>query len=137
MISTYDLVLLGLLISLGGIAFLFRAYRRQSINSRRHTTFDNMQKISEDFHGDHHRAEFTAGVRWLTLGALTLFIGYTRGAESGYIFGLWTDILFHVGLLSVCWFATFYRLKYVPERRKLVASPLPANITTERLETTG
>jgi hypothetical protein len=78
-----------------------------------------------------------AGVRWLTVGALILFIGSTRGADSGYIFGLWTDVLFHVGLLSACWFATLYRLKTMPQRKKPVPAPLPAVVAADRLETTG
>jgi hypothetical protein len=136
MISTYDLALLGCLISLGGIGFLFRGYRRHSITSRR-AILTGMQNGTEEIHADQRRVEITAGVRWLTVGALILFIGSTRGAESGYIFGLWTDVPFHVGLLSVCWFATLYRLKNVPGRKKPVPNPLPASVAADRLETTG
>lgn len=117
MMSTYDLLLLGCLISLGGIGFLFRGYRQCLITSRCIISA-GMQNRTEEIHADHRSAETMAGVRWLTVGALILFIGSTRGADSGYIFGLWTDVLFHVGLLSICWFATLYRLKNVPGRKK-------------------
>ncbi len=136
MISTYDLVLLGSLISLGGVGFLFRGYRSSSIAWRRGG--DSNGKSSEDRQDNRGRAESVAGVRWLTVGALTLFIGYTRGAESGYLFGPWTDILFHVGLLSVCWAATVSRLQKPRARmRKSLPRSTPATVAANHLETTG
>ena len=78
------------------------------------------------------------GVRWLTVGALALFIGYTRGAESGYLFNLWTDVFFHVGLLSACWAATAVRLKHAGFKTTArLAQSVPQAIASDRLETAG
>lgn len=53
----------------------------------------------------------TAGARWLTVGALTLFIAYAHGEEEGYLFGPWSDVMFHVVFVSTCWVATSYRIR--------------------------
>ena len=95
-----------------------------------------MQNRIEELRADHRRAESTAGVRWLAVGALTLLIGSTRGAESGYIFGFWTDVFFHVGLLLICWLATLYRIKNGLRQKNPVSAHLPAPVA-DRLETTG
>ena len=98
MISAFDLILLGGLVSLGGLIFLYRAYRCQPTGSTEVTA-------------PRQRAEAMAGVRWLTVGALALFIGYTRGSDSGYLFDFWSDLAFHTALLSGCWAATVFRIK--------------------------
>jgi hypothetical protein len=100
MISAFDLILLGGLVSLGGLIFLYRAYRCQPTGSSEVTA-------------PRQRAEAMAGVRWLTVGALALFIGYTRGSDSGYLFDFWSDLAFHTALLSGCWAATVFRIKRV------------------------
>ena len=97
MISAFDLILLGGLVSLGGLIFLYRAYRCQPTGSSEVTA-------------PRQRAEAMAGVRWLTVGALALFVGYTRGSDSGYLFDFWSDLAFHTALLSGCWAATVFRI---------------------------
>ncbi|HEX2056448.1 MAG TPA: hypothetical protein VHF07_08135, partial [Nitrospiraceae bacterium] len=110
MISTFDLILLGSLISLGGLMFLLRAYWPQSIStpsapSSAVITTSNMEGLEI-----RRRAEATAGVRWLTVGALALFLGATRGSDAGYLFDFWSDLAFHTALLSGCWAATSFRI---------------------------
>lgn len=87
MISTFDLTLLGSLVSAGGLVFL-----RQG------------------------KSAAIAGARWLTVGALTLFLAYAHGADDGYLFGPWSDVMFHVVFVSACWGATSFRMKQAAER---------------------
>jgi hypothetical protein len=111
MISTFDLVLIGSLVSLGGLIFLFRAYRfRPGTPPEIPTVMKSRTPGPAEIH---QRAEAMAGVRWLTIGALAIFIGYTRGSSSGYLFDFWSDLLFHTALLSGCWAATAFRIKRV------------------------
>ena len=138
MMSTFDLILLGSLISLGGIGFLVRGYWRPSTGSRLETAAIGRREAGEGIDSDRQRAEAMAGVRWLTVGALALFIGHTRGAESGYLFNLWTDVFFHVGLLSVCWAATAFRLKHAGFKATIRPAPsVPQATMSNRLETAG
>jgi hypothetical protein len=123
MISTFDLILLGSLISLGGLVFLFRAYRSQSLGSPIQMASTAMKSSGDGFHEARHRAETMAGVRWLTVGALALFIGYTRGADSGYLFDFWSDLAFHTALLSGCWAATVFRIKRVNKNATVGTTP--------------
>lgn len=110
MISTFDLTLLGALVSAGGLLFLLSAHRL-------HLGFGRFMRAADQNGpgsgrtGEHakHSARM-AGVRWLTVGALTLFLAYTHGADEGYLFGPWADVMFHVTLLSACWTATAYRI---------------------------
>ena len=110
MISTFDLFLLGGLISLGGLAFLLRAYRPQSTGSQLDIVFAVMRSRDTGLNETRQRAEAMAGVRWLTVGVLALFMGYTRGSDSGYLFDFWADLMFHTALLSGCWAATAFRI---------------------------
>lgn len=138
MMSMFDLILLGSLISLGGIGFLIRGYWRPSIGAQRETASVGRSGADEGLDTDQQRAETMAGVRWLTVGALALFIGYTRGAESGYLFNLWTDVFFHVGLLSVCWAATAVRLKRASFKTTVrPVQSVPQAVASDRLETAG
>jgi hypothetical protein len=136
MISTFDLILLGGLISIGGIGFLVRAHRRPPIGSRFEAATDQTGNTKAKRNEDRVRAEAMAGVRWLTVGALALLIGSTRGADSGYLFDLWADVAFHTVLLSGCWAATAVRIQRVggrgaPRGRNAPASPVPrAGIAT-------
>lgn len=109
MISTFDLILIGSLISLGGLIFLFRAYRLRPTGSSEIST--PLDGRSQGLPTIHQRAEAMAGVRWLTIGGLALFVGYTRGSSSGYLFDFWSDLLFHTTLLSGCWAAAAFRIK--------------------------
>ena len=113
MINTFDLILIGSLISLGGLIFLFRAYRLRPTGTPPEIPTAVMKSRTPGLAETHQRAEAMAGVRWLTIGALTLFIGYTRGCNSGYLFDFWSDLLFHTALLSGCWAATVFRIKRV------------------------
>ena len=123
MISTFDLTLLGSCVLLGGALFLLRAYRDQLLDSvfqRSPVAGLFIQDRDERQH-----SEAIAGVRWLTVGALTLFLGYTRGAESGYLFGPWMDVTFHVILISGCWVVTAYRIKTLRSRQVITPEPAP------------
>jgi hypothetical protein len=80
MISTFDLFLLGSLISLGGLVFLLRAYRPQSTGSPLDIVFSVMRSRDTGLNETRLKAEAMAGVRWLTVGALALFLGYTGEA---------------------------------------------------------
>lgn len=131
MISTFDLVLLGSLISLGGLVLLFRAYRSQSLGSPMQMASTGLKSSGDILHETRHRAETMAGVRWLTVGALALFIGYTRGADSGYLFDFWSDLAFHAALLSGCWAATVFRIKRVNKGATVGTTPgTPVSSTT-------
>lgn len=127
MISTFDLILLGSLVSVGGLVFLQQAKwphlgwrwlsRRQSTHSG--STPESRARLE--------RSTTTAGARWLTLGALTLFLAYAHGAEEGYLFGPWSDVTFHVIFVSTCWGMTAFRMKqaaYRPDERHSHSSPV-------------
>jgi hypothetical protein len=117
MLSTFDLTLLGSLVSAGGLAFLGQAQWPhlgwRSCNERRSanlvSTFESRDRLE--------RSTTIAGSRWLTVGALTLFVAYAHGAEEGYLFNPWGDVLFHVIFVSTCWGATAFRMKQAAERQ--------------------
>ena len=52
--------------------------------------------------------------------ALTLFIAYAHGAEEGYLFGPWTDVMFHLIFVSACWATTAFRINQAAERTATV-----------------
>jgi hypothetical protein len=136
MISTFDLILLGGLISLGGLVFLFRAYRPQSVGSPAGIVSARMGNSSIGRNETRQRAEAMAGVRWLTIGALALFVGYTRGSDSGYLFDFWGDLMFHTALLSGCWAATAFRINRTEKKRTFEparASNLPASTPSPQI----
>jgi hypothetical protein len=99
MISTFDLTLLGGLVCGGGMVFL-----RQGKSSA------------------------VAGARWLAIGALTLLVAYVHGADDGYFFGPWGDVMFHVLFVSTAWGMTAFRIKQAAAR----VSPGPVTCSCTR-----
>ncbi|HJT19510.1 MAG TPA: hypothetical protein VJ746_03515 [Nitrospira sp.] len=106
MISTFDLTLLGGLVSAGGMVFL-----RQGKSSA------------------------VAGARWLAVGALTLFVAYVHGADDGYLFSPWGDVMFHVFFVSTAWGMTAFRIKQSAERPH--RKPTPDRISSSRFPCEG
>src|SRR5690348_16864380 len=119
MISTFDLTLLGSLVSAGGLVFLNhgkRPYLSWSSLGIGKRPFE----LSAESRQQHARSTALAGARWLTVGVLTLFIAYVHGAEKGYLFGPWTDVMFHLVFVSACWATTAFRMKHAAERASAV-----------------
>lgn len=112
MISTFDFALMGSLVSLGGLLFLGQG----KWPHLRSSWLDGRQSADPEFRDRLERSTALAGVRWLTLGALTLLLGCTRGAEGGYLSDPWSDIIFHAIFVSACWCATAFRMKQAAER---------------------
>ncbi len=112
MISSFDLILLGSLVSAGGLAFLFLAKWPHLgptwFNGRRP---DHQSPSARDYDKQLEHSVTTTGARWLTVGALTLLLAYSHGAEEGYLFGPWSDVLFHIIFFSSCWAATAFRIR--------------------------
>jgi len=109
MISTFDLTLLGGMVSMGGLAFL-RQPKWPSLGLRRLPRVKSMPEFSKECLKDHARSTALASARWLTVGILTLLIGYAHGEDHGYLFGPWSDVLFHMLFVSTCWTMTVYRI---------------------------
>jgi hypothetical protein len=114
MISTFDLTLLGSLVSAGGLAFLTQGKWPHLSSSRRASR--RTIELPAECREHHARAAALAAARWLTVGSLTLFIGYVHGADEGYLFGPWGDVLFHLIFVSTCWAATAYRMHQAAEK---------------------
>ncbi len=119
MISTFDLTLLGSFVSVGGILFLSRGKRLHF--SARWLTGREPIIMSEESREQHQRSAALAGARWLTIGALTLFVGLVHGAEEGYLFGPWSDVMFHFVFVSTCWTTTAFRIKQTAARATATA----------------
>jgi hypothetical protein len=100
MISTFDLTLLGSLVSAGGLVLL-----RRGKWPGQHAI-----ALTPETREQQARSTALAGARWLTVGALTLFIGYAHGETGGYLFGPWADVMFHIAFVSTCWATTVYRI---------------------------
>lgn len=115
MISTYDLTLLGSLVTAGGLAFL-RQGKWPHLNVHWRSGSKRTIELSAEHRDEHARSTALAGARWLTVGALTLFIAYVHGAKEGYLFGPWTDVMFHLLFVSTCWATTVYRINQVANR---------------------
>ena len=114
MLSTYDLTLLGSLVSVGGVAFLRQGKRAIQLTAERRE--------------QQARSTALAGARWLTVGALTLFMAYAHGAKDGYLFGPWTDVIFHIVFVSTCWATTVYRIHQAATRSMTLSLPTkPSN----------
>ena len=115
MLSTFDLTLLGSLVVAGGLVLLRQGkwldtdFRGLSSSKRRLVLTAEHEDLKQ-------RSTALAGTRWLTVGALTLFIAFAHGEKEGYLFGPWTDVLFHVVFVSSCWAMTVYRINQIPER---------------------
>lgn len=108
-ISAFDLFVLGTLVSLGGMLFLAKAYWRPSVPEGMAEIppgGPNPVLLRREFLRHSHT---TAGVRWLTIGTIAFFLGATRGNETGYFFGPWTDIFLHGAVLSLSWLVTAAR----------------------------
>lgn len=124
MISTFDLTLLGSLIVFGGLVFLqhrnWPHFGRIWLSGRRSFHADSTPESRERL----ERSAVMAGTRWLTVGALTLFLAYAQGGEAAYLFGPWSDVLFHVVFVAGCWGMTALGIK-----RKTEA---PAGRTNDR-----
>lgn len=123
MISTFDLTLLGSMVSVGGVAFLQQGkwpHLGAKLLHERKAAHSGMTPESRD---KHERSAAITGVRWLTVGALTLFLAYAHGADEGYLFGPWSDVLFHVIFVSSCWAMTAFRIKQAAERSTTVSLP--------------
>jgi len=128
MLSTFDLTLLGSLVSAGGLAFLGQAKwphlvwekisERQSAN--RESNSESRERLK--------RSTTIAGARWLTVGVLTLFVAHTHGAEEGYLFGPWGDVLFHVIFVSTSWGTTAFRMKQTAERQTGQTNDSPISV---------
>jgi hypothetical protein len=115
MLSTYDLTLLGSLVSAGGIAFFHRGKWRAI-------------QLTAERREQQARSTALASARWLTVGALTLFMAYAHGEKDGYLFGPWADIIFHIVFVSTCWATTVYRIHQTATRSMTLSLPTrPSN----------
>ena len=118
MISTFDLMLLGSLVAAGGLVFVRQGkwpyLRVHSLGIGRQLG------LSAESRDHLTRSMALAGARWLTVGALTLFVAYAHGAHEGYLFDPWTDVIFHLVFVSTCWAATAYRMKQAAEQAATV-----------------
>ena len=123
MISTFDLTLLGSFVSAGGILFLCRGKRMQL--GSRWLTNERAIILSEESREQHERATLLEAARWLTVGALTLFVALLHGAEEGYLFGPWGDVMFHVVFVSTCWATAALRINRRTAAVRLRASSAP------------
>ncbi len=140
MISTFDLTLLGTLVSAGGLLFLLLVNWPYLGFGWLDPTADRTSMAARKRSEKTERSTMMAGARWLTVGALTLFLAYTHGADEGYLFGPWVDVMFHLALLSGCWAATAFRIKQAAERPTLETTvartaPLPSNEAAESAAT--
>ncbi len=108
-ISAFDLFVLGTLVSLGGMLFLARAYWRASLPEGAADPMlagHNPVRLRNEILQHSHTK---AAVRWLTIGAIAFILGATRGSETGYLFGPWSDIFAHAAVLSLSWVVTASR----------------------------
>jgi len=122
-ISTFDLTLLGSFVSAGGILFLCRGKRPQF--GSRWRTAERSIILSDEGREQHERASLLEAARWLTVGILTLFVGLLHGAEEGYLFGPWSDVMFHVVFVSTCWATAALRINKRTAAVRLRASSAP------------
>jgi hypothetical protein len=123
LISTFDLTLLGGFVSAGGILFLCRGKRPQF--RARWLSAERPIIMSEESREQHERSTLLEAIRWLTVGALTLFVGLLHGAEEGYLFGPWSDVMFHVVFVSTCWTTAALRINRRTAALTLQASSAP------------
>ena len=119
MISTFDLTLLGSLVSAGGLVFL-RQREWPHLRLHRFRIQKQLVDLTAETRDHLERSTTLAGARWLTVGALTLFIAYLHGSEEGYLFGPWADVLFHLVFVSSCWATTAFRIHQAAERATIV-----------------
>jgi hypothetical protein len=123
MISTFDLTLLGSLVSVGGLAFL-RQGKWPYLDLHRIALQKRLVELTGETLEHHERSTALAAARWLTVGGLTLFIAYMHGSEESYLFSPWTDVLFHLVFVSSCWITTAFRINQAAERATIaLAAP--------------
>lgn len=118
-ISAFDLIILGMLTSLGGALLIVKGNRRRSIPARlvQHTALErNPFDIRQESIRHAHAA---AGARWLTVGAVALLLGMTRGTEAIYLIEPWIDAGLHLVVISASWVATAARAKRQSRQRYL------------------
>ena len=120
--STFDLTLLGILVCAGGFLFL-RQGKWPHVDLSRLWIGKRPCELTAEGLEHHARSTVLAGTRWLTVGALTLFIAYAHGAKEGYLFGPWTDVLFHLVFVAGCWSLTAFRMQQSAERTTTVSLP--------------
>jgi len=123
-ISSFDLTLMGSLVSAGGVLFL-----RQGQWPR--LGWSPLNNLTQESRARWERSTALAGVRWLTVGTLTLFVAYTHGAETGSLFSPWLDIVFHTLFVSAAWCMTAYRITQNAEQPSSVG-PLSAGSLREQ-----
>ena len=123
LISTFDLTLLGSFVSAGGILFLCRGKQPQF--GSLWLAAERSIILSEEGREQHERATLLEAARWLTVGVLILFIAFLHGAEEGYLFGPWSDVMFHVVFVSTCWATAALRINKRTVTVTLPASPAP------------
>jgi hypothetical protein len=110
-IGAFDLLVLGTLVSVGGAAFIAKAYWRTPLSETVKRTPVAQANPVLIRHQIHQHLHALAGVRWLAVGAVALFLGVTRGEEAAYFFGPWADVLVHAAVLSLSWVATVARTR--------------------------
>jgi hypothetical protein len=115
MISTFDLTLLGSMVSAGGLAFL-RQGKWPYLDVARLGGGTRVADLTAESRQHQERSTALAGARWLTVGALTLFVAYAHGGEDGYLFSPWGDVMFHVFFVASCWSFTAFRINQTAER---------------------
>ena len=118
-ISTFDLTLLGSLVSAGGLVFL-RQGKWPHLDLHRLGIGKRTSEMNPESLEHHARSTMLVGARWLTVGALTLFIAFAHGAKEGYLFGPWIDVFFHIAFVASCWSFTAFRMQQAAERAATV-----------------
>lgn len=114
-VSGFHLLVLGVLVSLGGLLLLAKRRWRPAPAGDGALCGRSTALREETI----RHSEAMAGTRWLTIGGLALAIGLARGGETSYFVGFWEDIFLHVGVLSISWVATVARAKGVSRERYL------------------
>ena len=109
MISTFDLTLLGSMVSAGGLAFL-RQGKWPHVDITLLRMGKRVAELTAESREQQARSTALAGARWLTVGGLTLFLAYVHGGEEGYLFSPWADVMFHVLFVASCWGFTAFRI---------------------------
>jgi hypothetical protein len=119
MISTFDLTLLGSMVSAGGFLFL-RQGKWPYVDVGRLRSGVRAVEFTRERREHYTRSTALAAARWLTVGLLILFVAYAHGAKEGYLFGLWSDVMFHVAFVSSCWAMTAFRINQAADRASTV-----------------
>ena len=113
------------MVSAGGMLF-FRQSKRPYLGFDWLRSGMRAAELTMETREHRARSAALAGARWLTVGALTLFIAYVHGAKEGYLFGPWTDVMFHVIFVSTCWATTAFRINQAADRTTTVVLAAPS-----------